>query len=422
MRRLRGSRRPPASGVCRPSGTDATRVLDEIVDAALVATSPTCATGLRSCCRSRAPGRRLAAAARLHRGRTAAACAAGQPISAAVDPSRRPGGRPRPTFDNSMNYRSAVVFGVAEVLPATDQERALRHPRRPPAAGTVGRGPAVDPARSWRRPAVLRRPLDHGTASRSARRTRTVGADDGEDRTVWAGVLPLARSAGSPRAAARRPATGRCPTRSAGRPAASAAQTGAAGASPSRAGPGCRSRMRTGRVAAVAAELQAGLRLEEVPSARSPVRSTDQPMQTRVHEVERQTEAVQVLPAVPLLVLAAAGVVRAACAPRCCAGGDDVADGERARDRERAAGSPRPAPDRAGPRRILARPISGDQQPERRGQIDDVADQADPLPGVCGRSVRGPARVGLSRSFMSAGVVERPAEYHRPSGMVTRSP
>ena len=53
------------------------------------------------------------------------ACAAGQPISAAVTHVDALVVA-RSTFDNSMNYRSAVVFGVAEVLTGTDQERALR--------------------------------------------------------------------------------------------------------------------------------------------------------------------------------------------------------------------------------------------------------------------------------------------------------
>ena len=52
------------------------------------------------------------------------ACAAGQPISAAI--THLDGlVVARSTFDNSMNYRSAVVFGVPEVLTGAEHERAL---------------------------------------------------------------------------------------------------------------------------------------------------------------------------------------------------------------------------------------------------------------------------------------------------------
>ena len=52
------------------------------------------------------------------------ACAAGEPISVAIT---HVDGLvvARSTFDNSMNYRSAVVFGVPEVLADADQARAL---------------------------------------------------------------------------------------------------------------------------------------------------------------------------------------------------------------------------------------------------------------------------------------------------------
>ena len=85
------------------------------------------------------------------------ACAAGQPISAAITHLDALVVA-RSTFDNSMNYRSAVVFGVPEVLAGADQERALdilvdhllpgrsaevrRSSRKELAATSVAAGPA----------------------------------------------------------------------------------------------------------------------------------------------------------------------------------------------------------------------------------------------------------------------------------------
>jgi nitroimidazol reductase NimA-like FMN-containing flavoprotein (pyridoxamine 5'-phosphate oxidase superfamily) len=102
----------------------------------------------------------------------------------------------RSTFDHSMNYRCAVVIGVPEMVTEEDKAAALdrlvdhlvpgrsaevRHPLRKELAATM----------------IIRLPLDVASV-----KVRATGAatdpDDGEDRTVWAGVLPLRLEAGTP--------------------------------------------------------------------------------------------------------------------------------------------------------------------------------------------------------------------------------
>jgi uncharacterized protein len=95
----------------------------------------------------------------------------------------------RSLFDSSMNYRSAMITGVAERVPEEEQDAALqalsdhlmpgrwtevRETRKRELAATV----------------VLRLPLTEASV-----KVRATGAssspDDGEDRDVWAGVVPL---------------------------------------------------------------------------------------------------------------------------------------------------------------------------------------------------------------------------------------
>ncbi|SDQ04192.1 pyridoxamine 5'-phosphate oxidase family protein [Quadrisphaera sp. DSM 44207] len=102
----------------------------------------------------------------------------------------------RSLFDSSMNYRSALVLGRAEVLRGEEQERALlvlsEHL-------LPGRWSEVRPASPRERAAtlVLRVPLAEASV-----KVRAAGAsaadDDGEDRAAWAGVVPLALRAGTP--------------------------------------------------------------------------------------------------------------------------------------------------------------------------------------------------------------------------------
>ncbi len=123
------------------------------------------------------------------------ACAAGEPISAAIT---HVDGLvvARSTFDNSMNYRSAVVFGVPEILAGADQQRALDvlvdHL-------LPGRSQEVRPSTSKELAAtrVLRLPLNEVSVKVRAGGP-TVAEDDGEDRSAWAGVLPLRQSVQPP--------------------------------------------------------------------------------------------------------------------------------------------------------------------------------------------------------------------------------
>jgi nitroimidazol reductase NimA-like FMN-containing flavoprotein (pyridoxamine 5'-phosphate oxidase superfamily) len=102
----------------------------------------------------------------------------------------------RTTFEASMRYRSAVVHGVAEVVPEEDKERTLevlsdhlfagrttevRRPTRKELAATL----------------VLRLPLDSASVKIAAGPPE-VDPDDHEPRTVWAGIVPMALTAGEP--------------------------------------------------------------------------------------------------------------------------------------------------------------------------------------------------------------------------------
>lgn len=102
----------------------------------------------------------------------------------------------RSLFDSSMNYRTAVVYGTAVPVEGTAKVAALRllsdhlmpgrweevrEPTRQELAATL----------------VLRLPLTEASVKLRAAGTESA-PDDGEDRTVWAGVLPLALAAGMP--------------------------------------------------------------------------------------------------------------------------------------------------------------------------------------------------------------------------------
>ncbi|MCT2085688.1 pyridoxamine 5'-phosphate oxidase family protein [Microbacterium enclense] len=102
----------------------------------------------------------------------------------------------RSLFDSSMRYRCAVVHGVASVVPAEEKERALlalsEHLM-------PGRAAEVRPmtGRELAATLVLRLPLAEASVKDNA--ASAVEEDgDGEDRTVWAGELPLRVVAGEP--------------------------------------------------------------------------------------------------------------------------------------------------------------------------------------------------------------------------------
>jgi nitroimidazol reductase NimA-like FMN-containing flavoprotein (pyridoxamine 5'-phosphate oxidase superfamily) len=110
----------------------------------------------------------------------------------------------RSAFDSSMNYRSVMVLGHATVLDGEEKEAALE--------AIVehlipGRWAEVRPTskRELAATLVLRMPL-----AEASMKVRAKGAseeeDDGEDRSVWAGVLPILRVAGEPEASDLTPA------------------------------------------------------------------------------------------------------------------------------------------------------------------------------------------------------------------------
>lgn len=109
----------------------------------------------------------------------------------------------RSLFDSSMNYRSAVVYGVLEPVDGERADAALLAlserlmPGRPAEVRAVTRKESAATR-------VLRLSLDDVVM-----KTRAAGAseaaDDGEDRSVWAGVVPLGRSCGRPERSALTP-------------------------------------------------------------------------------------------------------------------------------------------------------------------------------------------------------------------------
>lgn len=102
----------------------------------------------------------------------------------------------RSAFDHSMNYRSAVVFGVPEVLDGEAKAAALEVlvDRLLP-----GRSTEIRPStrKELASTVLLRLPLDQVSVKVRTGPPNTA-ADDGEDRAVWAGVLPVATWAGEP--------------------------------------------------------------------------------------------------------------------------------------------------------------------------------------------------------------------------------
>jgi hypothetical protein len=102
----------------------------------------------------------------------------------------------RSAFDNSMNYRCAMIQGVPEVLTGTAKTRALHRITEHLLPGRVAEVRA-----STRRELAATMVLRLGLAQASVKVRAapvTDDADDGEDRYVWAGVLPLAVAPGRP--------------------------------------------------------------------------------------------------------------------------------------------------------------------------------------------------------------------------------
>jgi len=102
----------------------------------------------------------------------------------------------RSAFHHSMNYRSVVVFGTAELL--TDDDEKMEALRALTEHIVPGRWPEVrwPNALELKATTVLTLPIEEASA-----KVRTGGPiDDEEDYQMdtWAGVLPLATTAGSP--------------------------------------------------------------------------------------------------------------------------------------------------------------------------------------------------------------------------------
>lgn len=102
----------------------------------------------------------------------------------------------RSTFDSSANYRSAMVHGRATVVPTHLRERALWL-----ISDHLMPGRRAEVRETTRKEAQATQVLQLSLQQASVK-VRFDGAgdasDDGEDRAVWAGVLPLATRAGAP--------------------------------------------------------------------------------------------------------------------------------------------------------------------------------------------------------------------------------
>ncbi|MGX5695986.1 pyridoxamine 5'-phosphate oxidase family protein [Agromyces soli] len=109
----------------------------------------------------------------------------------------------RSLFDSSMNYRSAVIYGVLESVPAEEEHDALvalserLMPGRPAEVRESTR-------KEYAATRVLRLPLDEVIVKMRAAGA-SEAADDGEDHSLWAGVVPLGRVWGEPIASALTP-------------------------------------------------------------------------------------------------------------------------------------------------------------------------------------------------------------------------
>ena len=102
----------------------------------------------------------------------------------------------RSLFDSSMNYRSAMIIGVAEAVPAAERLDALQ---RLSDHLMPGRWDEVRETRKRELAAtlVLRLSLTEASVKVSAANASTA-PDDGDSRDVWAGVLPLRTVAAEP--------------------------------------------------------------------------------------------------------------------------------------------------------------------------------------------------------------------------------
>ena len=109
----------------------------------------------------------------------------------------------RSLFDSSMNYRSAVVFGVPTVVAAADKEAAMRVVSDHLMPGRWDEVREMT-KRELAATLVLRLSLDEASVKVRAQGA-SEAADDGDDRSIWAGVLPLRVTASAPETSALTP-------------------------------------------------------------------------------------------------------------------------------------------------------------------------------------------------------------------------
>lgn len=102
----------------------------------------------------------------------------------------------RSAFDSSMNYRSAMIRGCASIVDSADKEQALHVITE---HLMPGRASEVRPHKSKELAAtlVLRVPLTEASVKIN-QKMPDEEPDDGDPRTIWAGVLPLRVVAGEP--------------------------------------------------------------------------------------------------------------------------------------------------------------------------------------------------------------------------------
>ena len=102
----------------------------------------------------------------------------------------------RSGFDSSMNYRSAMIRGAATVVSNDDKQDALRiitDHLMPGRSGEVREHKSKELAATL----VLRVPLDE-VSVKISHKMPDEEVNDGDPRTIWAGVLPLRTVAGEP--------------------------------------------------------------------------------------------------------------------------------------------------------------------------------------------------------------------------------
>lgn len=102
----------------------------------------------------------------------------------------------RSLFDSSMNYRSAMITGVARPLEGEAKRDALVRLGEHLMPGRAAEVRATT-KRELAATVVLRLALEHVSVKVRAKNA-TTAPDDGEDRTVWAGIVPLGTTAGTP--------------------------------------------------------------------------------------------------------------------------------------------------------------------------------------------------------------------------------